>query len=57
MLYIVIVFMQIVVLTNVTLFDSKWNGIMMFICTGLFILGTYFYVKGKGKLDPESDAL
>lgn len=49
--------MQIVVLTNVTLFDSKWNGIMMFICTGLFILGTYFYVKGKGKLDPESDAL
>ncbi|MFJ8262059.1 hypothetical protein ACIQ4I_08910 [Rummeliibacillus sp. NPDC094406] len=55
LLYIVIVLMQFVVLTNVTLFHSKWNGFMMFICTGLFILGTYFYLKGTGKLDPHDD--
>ncbi|MGG0657863.1 hypothetical protein [Rummeliibacillus pycnus] len=55
MLYFVIVLMQIVVLTNVTLFDSKWNGFMMFICTGLFILGTFFYLKGTGKLDQHNN--
>lgn len=47
----VIVLMQIAVLINVALFDSKWNGIMIFICTGLFILGTYFYLKDNGNLD------
>lgn len=48
MLYLVFVLIEIVVLVNVTLFDSQRNGIMLFLCTGLFIVGTYFYLKQSG---------
>jgi hypothetical protein len=42
-LYIIIILMQFITLTNITLFNGDWNGIAMWINTGLFIAGTAFY--------------
>lgn len=46
-LYVTIVLMQFTVLTNATLLDNNYSGIVMFVCTGLFIIGTAFYVSAK----------
>lgn len=36
-MFILAILMQITVLTNVTLFDGAFDGLMMFITTGLFL--------------------
>ncbi|WP_192797420.1 hypothetical protein [Psychrobacillus glaciei] len=46
-LYIIIVFMQFITLTNITLFNGEWNGIAMWFSTGLFIAGTAFYLLNR----------
>ncbi|WP_166462395.1 hypothetical protein [Psychrobacillus vulpis] len=46
-LYIVIVLMQFITLTNITLFNGEWNGIALWLSTGLFIAGTAFYVMNR----------
>ncbi|WP_185907840.1 hypothetical protein [Psychrobacillus soli] len=48
-LYIIIVFMQFITLTNITLFNGEWNGIAMALSTGLFIAGTAFYFMNRKK--------
>ena len=46
-LYIIIVLMQLITLTNITLFNGEWNGIAMALSTGLFIAGTAFYFMNR----------
>ncbi|WP_186321382.1 hypothetical protein [Bacillus sp. FJAT-22090] len=46
-LYIIIVLMQFITLTNITLFNGEWNGIAMWLSTGLFIAGTTFFLMNR----------
>ncbi|WP_391118998.1 hypothetical protein [Psychrobacillus sp. L3] len=46
-LYIIILLMQFITLTNITLFNGEWNGIAMWLSTGLFIAGTAFYLLNR----------
>lgn len=51
-LYILFALMHLVWLTNVYLLENEWNGIAMWLSTGLFIAGTAFYlVNRKSKED------
>lgn len=42
-LYIVICLMQFIILTNITLLDEQWNGVVMFLCTFLFIFASTIF--------------
>ena len=49
-LYISICLMQVIILTNITLFDGQWNGITMWFCTAVFIFSsTVFGLSRKDK--------
>ncbi|WP_100010025.1 hypothetical protein [Lentibacillus sediminis] len=48
-LYVTLVLMQFTVLTNATILDNQYAGITMFLCTGVFIVGTAFYVSEKNR--------
>ena len=48
-LYIIIIFMHLITLTNITLLNGEWNGIAMWLTTGLFIAGTAFYLMNRNK--------
>ncbi len=42
--------MQIIILTNITLFGGQWNGITMWLCTAIFIFSsTVFGLSRKNK--------
>lgn len=43
-LYIFFVAVYFVNLTNLTLLNGEWNGIAMWLNTGLFIAGTSYYL-------------
>lgn len=46
-LYIMLAAMHLVHLTNMTLFKGEWDGIAMWLSTGLFIGGTAYYLMNK----------
>ena len=46
-LYIFFLAVYFVNLTNITLFDGEWDGIAMFLNTGLFIAGTTYYLLSR----------
>jgi len=46
-LYIALVLMMLVVLVNTTIFDDKYSGISMFVCLGLFLIGSAFFINAK----------
>lgn len=46
-LYIIIILMQFITLTNITLLNGEWNGIAMWLSTGLFIAGTAFFLMNR----------
>lgn len=46
-LLILIGIMHVINLSNITLFDGKWNGIAMWANTGLFIAAIAFYFMGR----------
>jgi len=49
-LFISISLMQVIVLTNITLFDGQLNGITMWLCTVIFIFSsTVFGLSRKNK--------
>ncbi|MEK4576712.1 hypothetical protein [Bacillus sp. FSL R12-0074] len=50
-LYVIICLMQLVTLINITLFNGEWNGFALWLCTGLFIGGTAFYISSRKKLN------
>ena len=46
-LYILFIAVYLVNLTNITLFNGDWNGIAMWLNTGLFIAGTAYYLLNR----------
>jgi len=46
-LYVSLVLMMFVVLVNTTIFNDEYSGIAMFVCLGIFILGTAFFINTK----------
>ena len=47
-LFISICLMQLCILTNITLLDGEWDGITMWLCTGIFIFAcTIFGLSRK----------
>jgi len=46
-LYISLVLMMLVILVNTTIFDDEYSGIAMFVCLGIFIMGTAFFINTK----------
>ena len=46
-LYVSLVLMLFVILVNTTIFDDEYSGIAMFVCLGLFIMGTAFFINTK----------
>lgn len=48
LLFIAVCLMQVCILTNITLLNGDWNGITMWLCTGLFIFAcTNFRLSRK----------
>ena len=45
--YVLFSILFIVNLANLTLFKGEWNGITMWLSTGLFLIGTVYYVMSK----------
>ena len=46
-LYIILIAIFFVNLTNITLFNGEWNGIAMWLNTGLFIAGTAYFLMSR----------
>ncbi|MEY9972943.1 putative membrane protein YqjE [Lysinibacillus sp. RC46] len=46
-LYVSFVLMMLVILVNTTIFDDEYSGIAMFVCLGIFIIGTAFFINTK----------
>ncbi|PIC81666.1 hypothetical protein CSV75_02700 [Sporosarcina sp. P18a] len=46
-LYLFFIAIHLVNLANITLFKGEWNGITMWLSTGLFIAGTAYYAFNK----------
>ncbi|MFJ8460554.1 MULTISPECIES: hypothetical protein [Lysinibacillus] len=46
-LYVSLVLMLFVILVNTTIFDDEYSGIAMFVCLGIFIMGTAFFINTK----------
>lgn len=42
-LYISVCLMQLCILTNITLLNGEWNGITMWLCTGIFIFASTIF--------------
>lgn len=42
-LYISICLLQLIILTNITLLNSKWDGIMLWLCTAIFIFASTIF--------------
>lgn len=48
-LYIILIAITLVNLINTTLFSGKWDGIVMWINLGLFVVGTFYFSKSRNK--------
>lgn len=46
-LYVIIVAMFLVNLTNITIFNGEWNGIAMWLSLALFIAGTTYFLMSR----------
>lgn len=46
-LFISICLMQLCILTNVTLLNGEWNGITMWLCTGIFIFSCAIFASSR----------
>jgi hypothetical protein len=46
-LYVTLALMMFVVLVSTTIFDDKYSGITMFVCLGLFLIGSTFFINAK----------
>ena len=49
-LYIILTAIFFVNLTNMTLFNNEWNGIAMWLSTGLFVAGTTYFLLSKDSI-------
>ncbi|RNA66970.1 hypothetical protein [Alteribacter keqinensis] len=42
-LFAIVFLMHLVTLVNLTLFSGEWNGIALWLSTGLFIVAVYYF--------------
>jgi hypothetical protein len=49
-LYVILIAIFLVNLTNITLFNGEWNGIAMWLSTGLFIAGTAYFLMSRDSI-------
>lgn len=49
-LYIILAAIFFVNLTNMTLFNNEWNGIAMWLNTGLFVAGTAYFLSSRDSI-------
>jgi hypothetical protein len=49
-LYVIFIAIFLVNLTNITLFNGEWNGIAMWLSTGLFIAGTAYFFMSRDSI-------
>jgi hypothetical protein len=49
-LYVILIAIFLVNLTNITLFNGEWNGIAMWLSTGLFIAGTAYFFMSRDSI-------
>ena len=49
-LYVILAAIFFVNLTNMTLFNNEWNGIAMWLNTGLFVAGTTYYLLSRDSI-------
>lgn len=49
-LYVILIAIFFVNLTNTTLFNGEWNGIAMWLSTGLFIAGTAYFFMSRDSI-------
>ncbi|WP_139993280.1 hypothetical protein [Kurthia sp. Dielmo] len=50
-LYVILVAMFFVNLTNMTLFNNEWNGIAMWLNTVLFVASTAYFLLSKDAIN------
>lgn len=46
-LYGALVLMMVVMLISTTILQDQYSGIAVFICLGLFLIGTAFFINAK----------
>ncbi|MCR8643627.1 hypothetical protein NV379_13300 [Paenibacillus sp. N1-5-1-14] len=46
-LYVSLVLMMLVNLVDTTIFDNEYSGIAMFVCLGIFLIGTAFFINTR----------
>ncbi|MGE7947074.1 hypothetical protein [Lysinibacillus sp. NPDC093688] len=46
-LYIATCIMQLIILTNITLLNGQWNGITMWLCTGIFMFSSAIFALSR----------
>ena len=49
-LYVILAAIYFVNLTNMTLFNNEWNGIAMWLNTGLFVAGTTYFLLSRDSI-------
>ena len=49
-LYVILAAIFFVNLTNMTLFNNEWNGIAMWLNTGLFVAGTTYFLLSRDSI-------
>ena len=48
-MYVTMAMMLVINLVNTTFFTGAYDGITVWLCIGLFVLGTIFFVNAKQK--------
>lgn len=46
-LYIANCLMQLIILTNITLLNGQWDGIALWLCTGIFIFSSAIFALSR----------
>jgi len=49
MLYIAVCIMQIALLANITIAKSAWNGVIMWLCTVVFVFATAIFGLSRAR--------
>jgi len=54
-LYMTLTLMMFIIIVNTNIFDGEYSGIALYLCLGLFIVGTAFFIGAKLSNLPDDD--
>jgi len=54
-LYITLTLMMLVMIVNTNMFNGAYSGIALYLCLGLFIVGTAFFIGAKQSNLPDKE--